>query len=82
MQVVRRRRCARKKAAIRPQPISQVTPGILAMTNDSLLAQLARDLAIALQDYGYTRKDEDKKRVHEIHARIVLAAKLEQDEVQ
>ena len=49
------------------------------MKNDSALATLARNLSEALQDYAYTRKDEDKKRVVALQVELVQAVKKEND---
>jgi hypothetical protein len=47
------------------------------MTNDANIARIARSLAEALQDWAYTRKDEDKKRVTAAHTELVQAVKQE-----
>ena len=44
---------------------------------DSNIARIARDLAAALQDWAYTRKDEDKKRVTAAQTELVQAVKQE-----
>ena len=47
------------------------------MQNDSKIAMIARNLAEALQDWAYTRKDEDKKRVTAGQTELVQAVKAE-----
>jgi hypothetical protein len=49
------------------------------MTDDALIAGIARNLAEALQDWAYTRKDEDKKRVTAAQTELVQAVKKETD---
>ncbi len=44
---------------------------------DSDIARIARGLAMALQDWAYTRKDEDKKRVTAAQTELVQAVKQE-----
>ena len=44
---------------------------------DSDIARIARSLAVALQDWAYTRKDEDKKRVTAAQTELVQAVKQE-----
>lgn len=41
-------------------------------------AAIARDLADALMDYAYTRKPEDKARVHGLHLALTNLRKEEQ----
>lgn len=41
---------------------------------------IARNLAEALQDWAYTRKEEDKKRITQLNTELVLAVKGESDE--
>jgi hypothetical protein len=48
------------------------------MSNDTKLARIARNLAEALQDFAYTRKDDDKKRIAALHAELVQAIKAEE----
>ena len=48
--------------------------------NDSVLASIARALSEALQDYAYTRKDEDKKRVVALQVELVAATKKETEQ--
>jgi hypothetical protein len=45
--------------------------------NDQELAKIARELAEALKDVAYTRKDEDKKRVTMLHLKLLQAVKEE-----
>jgi hypothetical protein len=47
------------------------------MTNDTEIARIARNLSDALQDFAYTRKDEDKKRVVVLQVELVAATKKE-----
>jgi hypothetical protein len=47
------------------------------MISDSELAIIARQLSEALQDFAYTRKDEDKKRVVALQVELVAATKKE-----
>ncbi len=49
--------------------------------NDTKIATIARNLANALQDWAYTRKDEDKKRVAHAQVELVHAVKQEQEPV-
>jgi hypothetical protein len=49
------------------------------MRNDVLIATIARSLAEALQDWAYTRKDEDKKRVTAAQTELVQAVKGESE---
>lgn len=49
------------------------------MQNDAKIAMIARSLAEALQDWAYTRKDEDKKRVTAAQTELVQAVKGESD---
>lgn len=51
----------------------------LLMQNDAKIAMIARSLAEALQDWAYTRKDEDKKRVTAGQTELVQAVKEEAD---
>ena len=44
---------------------------------DTNIARIARSLAVALQDWAYTRKDEDKKRVTAAQTELVQAVKQE-----
>ena len=48
--------------------------------NDSALASIARALSEALQDFAYTRKDEDKKRVVALQVELVAATKKEAEQ--
>lgn len=45
---------------------------------DQAIARIGRELAVALQDWGYTRKDEDKKRVAAAQFELVQAVKQEE----
>ena len=45
---------------------------------DAQLATLARDLAHALMDFAYTRKDEDKKRIASLQYELCNAVKAEE----
>lgn len=49
------------------------------MQDDSNIARIGRELAIALQDWAYTRKDEDRKRVTAAQTELVQAVKKETD---
>jgi hypothetical protein len=49
------------------------------MYDDSKIAAIARGLAEALQDFAYTRKDEDKKRVTAAQFELIQAVKKEND---
>jgi hypothetical protein len=53
--------------------------GIRHMTDDAKIAAIARNLAEALQDWAYTRKDEDKKRVTALNSELVRAVKGESE---
>ena len=46
--------------------------------NHEKIASIARGLAEALQDWAYTRKDEDKKRVLAAQVELINAVKEEQ----
>jgi hypothetical protein len=48
--------------------------------DDHKIANIARDLAEALQDWAYTRKDEDKKRVTAAQTELVQAVKQETEQ--
>jgi hypothetical protein len=48
--------------------------------NDSKIAFIARNLAEALQDWAYTRKDDDKKRVLAAEVELIQAVKEEINE--
>ena len=50
--------------------------------DDANIARIARGLAEALQDWAYTRKDEDKKRVSTAHTELVTAVKKETSDGQ
>lgn len=47
--------------------------------DDSNIARVGRELAEALQDWAYTRKEEDKKRVTAAQTELVYAVKKETD---
>ena len=47
---------------------------------DANIASIGRRLAEALADFGYTRKDEDKKRIAALQAELCAAVKLESTE--
>jgi hypothetical protein len=49
------------------------------MRNDFVIADVARRLSEALQDFAYTRKDEDKKRVVSLQVELVAETKKEND---
>lgn len=49
---------------------------------ESQYATLARDLAEALMDAGYSRKSEDKKRVGDLHMQIVALRRREVAEAE
>lgn len=38
--------------------------------DDKELVSLARELATALRDFAYTRKDEDRKRVNDLQTQL------------
>lgn len=46
--------------------------------DDAKIAEVARRLANALQDFAYTRKEEDKKRVAEIDYELIKVVKEEE----
>lgn len=48
------------------------------MQNDSNIARIGRELAVALQDFAYTRKDDDKKRIAATQFELVQAVKQEE----
>jgi hypothetical protein len=48
--------------------------------NDALMASIARNLAEALSAFAYTRKDEDKKRVAQLHSELCAAWRSENAE--
>ena len=48
--------------------------------DDTNIARIARNLANALQDWAYTRKDEDKKRVTAAQTELVAAVKQENND--
>ena len=43
------------------------------MSDDREIASIARRLSDALRDVAYTRKEEDKKRVSNLHFELVRA---------
>lgn len=45
---------------------------------DAELASIARNLANALMDFAYTRKDEDKKRVNALQSELCARVKEEE----
>ena len=45
---------------------------------DSELASIARNLAHALMDYAYTRKDDDRKRLNALQTELCAAVKQEE----
>ena len=45
--------------------------------SDASIAAIARNLAEALCDFAYARKDEDKKRVAALHYELCTAHKIE-----
>lgn len=47
--------------------------------SDSTVAAIARNLAHALMDVAYTRKDEDKKRVASLQHELCAEVKKEND---
>lgn len=47
--------------------------------SDAYLATLARNLANALMDFAYTRKDDDKKRVNALQVELCNAVKAEEE---
>jgi hypothetical protein len=48
------------------------------MKDDAKMAAIARELADALRDAAYSRKDEDRKRVHVLHTCLCAAARAEE----
>lgn len=52
------------------------------MPNDTKIANIARRLANAIRDAGYTRKPDDKKLVAELQHALVVEVSLEEDEVE
>ena len=46
--------------------------------DDAALAVLARQLAQALMDFAYSRKDEDRKRVNDLQARLCSIIRREE----
>ena len=50
------------------------------MKDDAKIAAIARGLAEALQDFAYTRKDDDKKRVSAAQFELIQAVKGESHE--
>lgn len=53
-----------------------------AMKNDSEIANIGRELAVALQDWAYTRKTEDTKRVKDLQILLVHTVKKETDNAE
>jgi hypothetical protein len=47
------------------------------MSDDAKIAGLGRQLAEALSDFAYSRKDEDKKRVAYLQFQLCAAVKAE-----
>ena len=47
------------------------------MKDDAKIAAIGRNLAEALADWAYVRKDADKKRVAELHAELCAAVREE-----
>lgn len=47
------------------------------MFDDGKIAKIGRDLAEALSDWAYSRKDEDKKRVVSLQHQLCKAVKDE-----
>jgi len=45
--------------------------------DDAKIASIARGLAEALQDFAYTRKDDDRKRVLACQVELIQAVKKE-----
>ncbi len=52
------------------------------MPDDAKIAAIGRRLAEALQDWAYTRKDEDKKALLIIQSELISAVKAEAREAQ
>lgn len=50
------------------------------MKDDAKIAGLGRELATALSDFAYTRKDEDKKRVAYLQSSLCAAVKAEDEQ--
>lgn len=50
--------------------------------NDQQIAAIARNLAVALRDLAYTRKEEDKKRVSALQTELCAAVRQEEDQAQ
>jgi hypothetical protein len=47
------------------------------MNDDAKIAALGRQLAEALSDFAYSRKDEDKKRIAQLQTSLCAAVKME-----
>jgi len=45
--------------------------------NDAAMLRCARSLADALAEYAYTRKDEDKKKIAELHTELCTIRRSE-----
>lgn len=50
--------------------------------SDQTIATIARNLAEALQDFAYTRKDDDKKRVAALNFDLIRACKEEKTDAE
>ncbi len=48
--------------------------------SDKEVAVIARNLAEALADYAYTRKDDDKKKIAALHTELCRVVKHEKAE--
>jgi len=48
------------------------------MKDDAKMAAIARELAEAVRNAAYSRKDEDKKRVHILHTCLCAVARAEE----
>lgn len=48
------------------------------MSDDATMAALARNLARALMDFAYTRKDEDRKRVNDLQSQLCIQLRREE----
>lgn len=52
------------------------------MKDDAKIAGIARNLAEALADFAYTRKDDDKKRIATLHTELCAAVRTETEQEQ
>jgi hypothetical protein len=47
------------------------------MTDDAKIAAIGRNLAQALADFSYSRKDDDKKRIAQLQTELCAAVRAE-----